>query len=91
MPRRVRDLVVTIAVLMVLFVALVSIDPRIRERAGDLSSGRISQQDWNASSGAVEKAMSSVMTVTSAFATDNTYLFSFLVVAVVLFVLMLRT
>jgi hypothetical protein len=90
MPRRVRDLVVTIAVLMVLFGALVSIDPRIRERASELSGG-VSQQDWNVSTGVVEHAMTSVLAVASSFAADNTYLFSFLVVAVVLFVLMLRT
>jgi hypothetical protein len=90
MPKRVRDLLATIAVLVVLFGMLVSINPRVREHASGLSGG-VSEQEWTASTGAVEKVVHSVVVMTSHYAADNTYLFVFGIAAVVLFVLMLRT
>lgn len=90
MARRIRDLAVTITVLLVLFGMLVSINPRVRERADEFT-GDVSSQEWSSSSGVLQKTAASTLALISSFADDNTYLFFFLVVAVVLFVLMLRT
>lgn len=90
MARRIRDLAVTVTVLLVLFGILVSINPRVLERADEFT-GDVSSQEWSSSGGTVQNTAGSVLTLISSYADDNTYLFAFLVVAVVLFVLMLRT
>lgn len=90
MARRIRDLAVTVTVLLVLFGILVSINPRVLERADEFT-GDVSSQEWSSSGGTVQKTAGSVLTLISSYADDNTYLFAFLVVAVALFVLMLRT
>lgn len=90
MKRKIRDLVVTLAALFALFLMLVSINPRLRDRAGELTGG-VTNQQWDASRSAAGNAMTSIVAVSSGYANDNVYLFAFLVGAVVLFVLMLRT
>jgi hypothetical protein len=90
MTRQIRDLVVTLAALGVLFTMLMTVDPRLRDRAGQLTVG-VSHQHWDASRDAVGDTMGSAVALVSGYANDNVYLFAFLVVAVVLFMLMLRT
>ena len=90
MARRIRDLFGTVVVLCVLFGVLVSINPRVRERFGHFAGG-VSDQEWSQSEGAIGNSLRSVVAVVSGFAADNTYLFSFVVVAGVLLFLMLRT
>ena len=90
MKRKIRDLVVTLAALFTLFIMLISIDPRLRERAGELT-GSVTPHQLDASSHAVTHTVSSMVAVTSWYADDNVYLFSFVIVACVLFVMMLRT
>ena len=77
-------------VLSVLFGMLMLINPRVRERAGQIS-GDVQNQQWDSSAGPLGNAASSVLSMTGSYAADNPFLFSFLVVAGVLFVLMLRT
>jgi hypothetical protein len=91
MPRRIRDVAVTVAVLLVLLMMLVAIDSRVRDRVDQLS-GDVGRLDWSASGGSFISAVAAtIYDVVADYASDNTYLFSFLVGAVVLFVLMLRT
>jgi ribose/xylose/arabinose/galactoside ABC-type transport system permease subunit len=85
--KKVRDLVATLAVLVVLFGMLLAINPRVRERFGELMQGR----DMNSSLGPIGNAATVAMSIGSDYAADNPVLFSFLVIAVVLFMLMLRT
>ena len=87
MPRRIRDLAASLAVLLFIFVMLTIISPQVRERV----SAGAGSREWQTSSGAVTHAAVSAFAITSSYAADNTYLFSFLVVAVVMLVLMLRT
>lgn len=90
MPRQIRDTVITLAALCVLFMMLLSFSPGLRERAAEFRGASIGQQ-WDVSGGAVGQAMGVAMGVVSGYAGDNTFMFVFLVVACVLFVLMLRT
>jgi hypothetical protein len=90
MTRQIRDLLVTLAALGVLFTVLISMDPRLRDRAGQLTGG-MSTQQLSASRHVVDNTMGSAVSVVSGYANDNMYMFAFLIVAVVLFVLMLRT
>ena len=85
--KRLRNASATLAMLAVLFGLLLAINPRVRESAGQIS-GDVQSQQWQASTGS---AAASAMSMTSYYASDNPYLFSFLLVAGVLFVLMLRT
>ena len=87
MPRRSRDLVATIAALLVLFGVLVWVSPQVRERVTEFTGN---SQEWVVPGNAVTTMFVSATGWVSTYASDNTYLFSFLVVAVVLFVLMVR-
>ena len=89
MPRRIRDLVGTIATLFVLFALLTAINPRVRGRVADLTGG--ATQDWTVPGHVVSNVVVSTGEMVSGYAADNTYLFFFLVVAVLLLILMLRT
>jgi hypothetical protein len=73
-----------------LFALLIVINPRVRERAGQIG-GDVQTQSWEASAAPVSNAAVSAMSVTSYYASDNPYLFSFVIAAGVLFVLLLRT
>lgn len=87
MTRQIRDLVISLAALGVLFTVLITVDPRLRDRAGQLTV----DQHWDASRNAVGDTMGTAISYVSGYANDNVYLFMFLVVAAVLFMLMLRT
>ena len=87
MNKRFRETVIALIALGVLLGTLVSINPRVRERAGDVTSS----MQWGTSSSAVQHTFSSIVTMMSSYAGDNVYLFTFLVAACCLFVLMVRT
>jgi hypothetical protein len=88
--RRIRDVVVTLAVLAVLFGLLMAVNPQVRERMGHMT-GDVQSQQWEASDEVVGSFVRSAVATTSNYATDNPFLFPFVAVAAVLFVLMLRT
>ncbi len=88
--KKVRDLAATLAVLGVLFGMLMAINPRVRERFGEMTAS-VQGRDMNSSIGPVGNAAYAAVSIGSDYAADNPFLFSFLVVAVVLFMLMLRS
>ena len=88
--KKARDLAATLAVLGVLFAMLMAINPRVRERFSDMTAS-VQSRDMNSSLGPVSNAAYAAMSIGSDYAADNPFLFSFLVVAVILFMLMLRT
>jgi hypothetical protein len=88
--RKVRDLAATLVVLAVLFGMLMAINPRVRERFAEMMTAGVQGHDMNSSIGPVGNAAYAAMSIGSDYAADNPFLFSFLVVAVVLFMLMLR-
>jgi hypothetical protein len=88
--KRVRDLAATLAVLAVLFAMLMAINPRVRERFAEMTAS-VQGGDMNSSIGPVGNAAHAAMSIGSDYASDNPFLFAFLVVAVVLFMLMLRS
>ena len=90
MWKKVRDLAATLAVLAVLFGMLMAINPRVRERFGEMTAS-VQGRDVNSSVGPVSNAAYAAVSIGSDYAADNPFLFSFLVVAVVLFMLMLRS
>lgn len=87
MLKKLRDVAVTLAVLAVLFGMLLALSPRVHERFAELTSGVQGRE----SLGPVQNAAYAAMSIGSDYAAGNPYLFSFLVVAVVLFMLMLRS
>lgn len=87
--KTVRDLVATVAVLVVLFGMLMAINPRVRERFGEMMSAP--GHGVTSSIGPVRNAAYAAMSIGSDYASDNPFLFGFLVIAVVLFTLMLRS
>ena len=87
MWRKARDLAATLAVLAALFGMVMAINPRVRERFAELTTGVQGRE----SLGPVQNAAYAAVSIGSDYAADNPFLFSFLVVAVVLFMLMLRS
>ena len=87
MLKKVRDLAATLGVLVLLFGMLMVINPRVREKFTEMTSSVQGRE----SLGPVQNAAYAAMSIGSDYAADNPYLFTFLVVAVVLFMLMLRT
>ena len=85
--KKVRDLAVTLAVLVVLFGMLMAINPRVREQFNEMTRTVQGRE----SLGPVQNAAYAAISIGSDYATDNPFLFSFLVAAVVLFILMLRS
>jgi hypothetical protein len=85
--RKARDLAATLAVLAVLFAMVMAIDPRVRQRFVELTT-RVQGRE---SLGPVQNAAYAAVSIGTDYASDNPFLFSFLVVAVVLFMLMLRS
>lgn len=77
----------TLAVLAVLFGVLLAFSPRVHERFAELTASVQGRE----SLGPVQNAAYAAMSIGSDYAAGNPYLFSFLVVAVVLFILMLRS
>jgi hypothetical protein len=88
--RKIRDLGATLAVLAVLFGMLMAINPRVRERFSEMMTANVGR-DMNSSLGPVGDAAYAAMSIGSDYAAGNPFLFSFLVVAVVLFMLMVRS
>jgi RecA/RadA recombinase len=87
--RRLRDLAVTLAVLVVAFGALMAFNPQVRERAVAMT-GDLQHQGWRASASPVANTAAAVVAVTSDYASESPILFSFVVAAAVLFMLMVR-
>ena len=85
-PRRLKDVVLTIVTLVVLFGTLVSINPRLREQTEQFAS----HPRWDAIGGTVAQTVVSGTTIVEGYAGDNTYLFWFLIAACVFVVLMLK-
>ena len=85
--KKARDLAATLAVLAVLFGILMAVNPRVREQFAAMTSTAHDRE----SLGPVQNAAYAAVSIGSDYASDNPFLFSFLVVAVVLFMLMLRS
>jgi hypothetical protein len=85
--KKARDLAVTLAVLVVLFGMLMAINPRVREQFNEMTRTVQGRE----SLGPVQNAVYAAVSIGSDYAADNPFLFSFLVAAVVLFMLMLRS
>ena len=83
--KKVRDLAVTLAVLAVLFGMLMAINPRVREQFAGMTSTRAEtvNRSGPCRMPRMRRCRSDLTT-----RSDNPFLFSFLVVAVVLFMLM---
>ena len=87
--KKARELGATLAVLAVLFGMLMAINPQVRERFSEMTAS-MKSGEMNSSIGPVGNAAYAAMSIGSDYASDNPFLFSFLVVAVILFMLMLR-
>ncbi len=85
--RKGRDVAATLAVLAVLFGMLMAINPRVHERFAELTASVHGRE----SIGPVQNAAYAALSIGADYAADNPVLFSFLVVAAVLFMLMLRS
>jgi hypothetical protein len=84
--KRLRDLAATLAVLVLLFAMILAINPRVRERFADMTTMQGSE-----SLGPVQNAAYAAVSIGSDYAADNPFLFWFVVAAVVLFMLMVRS
>jgi hypothetical protein len=85
--KKARDLAATLAVLVVLFGMLMAINPRVRDQFGQMTTSVQGRE----SLGPMQNAAYAAVSIGSDYAADNPFLFSFLVAAVVLFMLMLRS
>ena len=88
--KRLMDIGMTVAVLVVLLGMLVAINPRMREQVGQVS-GTVQSQNFDPGSSQVGRATLTFVDLISNFAGDNPFMFSFAVVAAVLFVVMIKT
>jgi hypothetical protein len=75
----------------VLFGMLMVINPQVRERFSEMMAGGVQGRAVNSAMGPVSNAAYAAMSIGSDYASGNPFLFSFLVVAVILFMLMLRS
>lgn len=91
MLRKVQELAATVALLMMLLGTFMAINPRGRERFGEMMTASVQGSDVRSSLGPIRSAAHAAMAIGSDYAVDNPVLFSFLVVAAVLFMLMLRS
>ena len=90
MFRRLRDLFTALAVLVAVLGVLTLINPRVRERVGEVTVGV--QTDGLSTTGApIGVAAQGVFSITRSYAAANPLMFSFMIVAVVMFLLMVRT
>ena len=90
MSRRGRDLIGTTLALVVLFGAVISISDRLRESLARFIRD-LSEPVSSPSLSAFGDAATGMVGVVGNFGADNPFLFAFLVVALVLVVLMLRS
>ena len=86
MPRRLRDVAGTAAVLLMLFTLLMVFAPKVRERV--IGGGR---GQWLEPGRYMSDVMASAGATAMSYTTDHSYMVFFLIVAGVLFLLMLRT
>jgi hypothetical protein len=89
MPRKVRDLVGTILALVVLVGALTIFDTRVREGVSRFAD-EVARSGSQPFISKLSDATAPVVDIVRDFSADNTFLFTFLVAAVVLVVMMLR-
>ena len=89
MTRRLRDIGVTLFVLVVLFGTLTAINPRMREQVEQFSGG-VQSQNWDPAGSPVGHATMTFVDVISEFAADNPIMFAFAIIATVLFMMMLK-
>ena len=87
--RQIREWAATLVVFVVLFGLLMAISPSVRDRVSNLEMGGAQGHNVNSSLGPATSAASSILSIGTEYARENPILFSFLVVAVVLFRLML--
>ncbi len=88
--RKLRDFGATLVALAVVFGMLMAINPRVRERFSEMMTTNVGR-DMNSSLGPVGNAAYAAMSIGTDYAAGNPFLFSFLVVAAILFMLMLRS
>ena len=84
--RSVRDFVITAVTLVVLAAGLVTIHPRLGERAAQV----VTEPQLQSARGTAQQVTGSAVMVVRSYAGDNTYLFTFLVAACCFVVLMLK-
>jgi hypothetical protein len=84
--RRFRDTIFTALALVVLFATLVSINPRLRERSAQM----LGEPGLDMMQGMVTRAMMSSVSFVHGYADENSYLFSFLIAAVIFAVMMMK-
>jgi hypothetical protein len=85
-PRKLSDFALTLVTLLVLFVGLASIHPGLRQRTTQV----LTEPGMSSLRGALTGAVDAGFSVVGDYADYHTYLFSFLVAAVVFAVLMIR-
>ena len=90
MAGRLRDIIGSIVVLLVLFGVLIAINPAVRDWAGGFAGAGRGQQLGGVAQG-VGKVLHTAGLATLSYAGDNPILFGFAVVSVLMFGLMLRT
>ena len=84
--RKIRDLAISVVALLVLTAGLVSISPRLRERAAQI----VTDPQWESARSTVQQVAGSAVLMFRGYAGENTYLFTFLVAACCFVVLMLK-
>ena len=87
MLKKIQDLAATLAVLALLFGTIMAFNPRVHERFNEMTANVQGRE----SLGPVRNAAYAVMSIGADYASDNPFLFTFTVAAVVLFMLMLRS
>jgi hypothetical protein len=90
MRKKFRDLAAVIAALVVLFGGSMMLNDPLRQRVASVS-GDVRAVQSNGAVTAIGDATSGLFNVLRDFSVDNTFLFTFLVAAAALVVLMLRT
>jgi hypothetical protein len=90
MPRGIKNVLAAISTLAVIGVALVAMNEPLRQGLGRFS-GHIGDLRSLGPVAALSDAVTNAVSLVGSFSDDNTLLFAFLVVAVALVVLMLRT
>ena len=85
--KRLGDLAATLAVLVLLFGIILALNPRVRERFAEMTTN----VQGGESLGPVQNAAYAALSIGSDYAAGNPFLFWFVVAAVVLFMLMVRS
>src|SRR5262245_7176132 len=88
--RRLRELCTALAVLVAVLGVVTLINPRVRERVGEATTG-VQTEGLSATSAPLGVAAQGVFSIARSYAAANPLMFSFMIVAVVMFLLMVRT